>query len=122
VVVPVGSTVNEPLSPRPPLQPPLASQAVAFVLDHVSTELSPAVIVLGLALRVTVGAAGGGGPDCAITTVIDVGSQADVLPSASVAQTLKSYLPGTLGVPVRFPLGLTIMPSGGAPAARVADS
>jgi hypothetical protein len=36
---------------------PEAVQAVAFVDDHVRLELPPLAIVLGLAVRVTVGAA-----------------------------------------------------------------
>lgn len=57
----VGATVNDPLSPLLPVQPPLAAHEVAFVLVHVSTELLPAVIVVGLAVRTTVGAGDGAG-------------------------------------------------------------
>ena len=39
-----------------PDQPPEAVQAVALVEDHVSVELPPEAIVLGPALRLTVGA------------------------------------------------------------------
>jgi hypothetical protein len=40
-----------------PDQPLLAVQAVAFLADQVRVELPPEAIVLGLALRLTVGAA-----------------------------------------------------------------
>jgi hypothetical protein len=43
-----------------PVQPPEAVQLVAFVLDHVTFVLPPDAIAIGLADRVTVGAAGGG--------------------------------------------------------------
>jgi len=46
----------EPLSPLEPLQPPDAVQAVALVLDQVSVEATPAFKLLGVALRVTIGA------------------------------------------------------------------
>ncbi len=39
-----------------PDQPPEAVQAVALVEAHVKIELAPEVIVLGAALRLTVGA------------------------------------------------------------------
>ena len=48
----------EPLKPLLPDQAPLAVQAVAFVDDQVSVELTPLAIVLGLALRLTVAAGG----------------------------------------------------------------
>jgi hypothetical protein len=38
-----------------PLQPPEAVQVVAFVLDQLSVELLPAVMLEGLAERLTVG-------------------------------------------------------------------
>ena len=44
-----------PLVALPPLQPPLAVQAVAFVLDHVNVELLPEAIVVGPAVSVIVG-------------------------------------------------------------------
>ncbi len=46
----------EPDVGRVPLQPPLAVQDVAFVLDHVSVELAPDATVVGLAVNVSVGA------------------------------------------------------------------
>jgi hypothetical protein len=46
----------EPLSPLEPLQPPDALQEVALLLDQVSEEEAPEFTVLGLALRVTIGA------------------------------------------------------------------
>ena len=39
-----------------PLQPPEAVQDVAFVEDQVNVEVPPLATVLGLAVRVTVGA------------------------------------------------------------------
>jgi hypothetical protein len=51
----VGETLCVPLVAFDPLQLPLAVQEVAFVLDHVSVELLPEVIVVGLAVSVTVG-------------------------------------------------------------------
>jgi hypothetical protein len=39
-----------------PVQPPLAVQEVAFVLDQVRVELLPEAIVVGLAVSVAVGA------------------------------------------------------------------
>ncbi len=44
-----------------PDQLPLAVQLVALVEDHVRVAALPALTVVGLALRLTVGAAGGGG-------------------------------------------------------------
>jgi hypothetical protein len=46
----------EPLVDWLPDQPPEAVQEVAFVLDHVRTELLPLTMELGLAARLTVGA------------------------------------------------------------------
>lgn len=46
----------EPLVARAPLQPPDAAQEVAFVEDQVKVEVAPLATVLGLALKVTVGA------------------------------------------------------------------
>ena len=45
-----------PLVPLLPDQPPEAVQAVALVEDHVSVELLPLTMELGLAARLTVGA------------------------------------------------------------------
>ena len=46
----------EPLVAWLPDQPPDATQEVAFVVDHDSVELLPLAMVLGLALKLTVGA------------------------------------------------------------------
>ncbi|HWG31965.1 MAG TPA: hypothetical protein VN676_15520 [Steroidobacteraceae bacterium] len=62
---PVGS---EPLSGRLPDQLPEAVQAVASVELHVSVEPAPLAMVLGLALRLTVGAG---------TTVMSVDASAE---------------------------------------------
>jgi hypothetical protein len=51
----VGLTLFVPLMASVPVQPPLAVQEVAFVLDHVNIELLPDAIVVGFADRVTVG-------------------------------------------------------------------
>lgn len=48
----------EPLRALAPDQAPPAVQAVAWVDDHVRPALPPLVMVLGLATRLTVGAAG----------------------------------------------------------------
>jgi hypothetical protein len=53
--VTVGETLCVPLVAFVPLQLPLAVQEVALVLDHVSVEMPPEVIVIGLAESVTVG-------------------------------------------------------------------
>jgi hypothetical protein len=45
----------DPLIASPPLHPPEAVQEVAFVDDHERVELLPFAMVLGLALKVTVG-------------------------------------------------------------------
>jgi hypothetical protein len=51
-------TPSAPLIASAPVQPPLAVQEVAFVLDQVRVELPPEEMVVGLADSVTVGAAG----------------------------------------------------------------
>ena len=51
--------MNVPLTASVPDQAPLAAQEVAFWLVQLSTELAPAVMVLGVAVSPTVGA----GPD-----------------------------------------------------------
>jgi hypothetical protein len=57
VVVAVGETPSVPLVASAPVQPPEAVHEVAFVLDQVSVELAPEAIVVGFAVKVTVGAA-----------------------------------------------------------------
>ena len=52
----VGLTVNVPLVASVPVQPPLAAQDVAFVLDQLRFELAPEATVVGLADKVAVGA------------------------------------------------------------------
>ena len=47
----------EPLIPSLPDQPPEAEQAVALVDDHAKVDAAPLWTVLGLAERVTAGAA-----------------------------------------------------------------
>jgi hypothetical protein len=51
----VGETVSEPLTVCVPLQLPDAEQLVALAELHVSVEGWPAVIDVGVAMRVTVG-------------------------------------------------------------------
>ena len=52
----VGETLCVPLVAFEPLQPPLAVQEVALVLDQVRIEERPETIAVGLAERVAVGA------------------------------------------------------------------
>ena len=52
-----AAVVTVPLAALVPLQPPDAVQLVAFVADQVSVDVAPLLMVLGLAERVTVGAA-----------------------------------------------------------------
>jgi hypothetical protein len=67
-VVAVRAPVADvPLVPRAPVQPPEASQDVAFVDDHVSVVVWPFEIDAGLALRLTVGADG----DCVGGVAVD---------------------------------------------------
>ena len=70
----VGVTPSVPLIASAPVQPPLAVQEVAFVLDQVRVELAPEEMVVGLADSVTVGAG-------ATVTVVLAG---DVVPPAPV--------------------------------------
>ena len=55
-MVAAGETLSVPLVASAPLQPPLAVQELALVLDQVSIEEPPEAIVVGLAERVAVGA------------------------------------------------------------------
>ena len=55
--VTAGFTDREPLLASAPLQPPEAVHAVALVEDQLNVEPLPLVTVLGLALKLTVGAA-----------------------------------------------------------------
>jgi hypothetical protein len=64
-VVAAGETLSVPLVPSVPVQPPLAVQAVASVLDQVSVDEPPESMVVGLADNVTVGA----GPEIFTVTV-----------------------------------------------------
>jgi hypothetical protein len=118
VVVLLGAMPAVPLIALVPAQPPLAVHAVAFLLVQVSSDVEPETIVDGFAASVTVGA-GVGWPVGAAATVIAVASHGDFSPAESVAHTLKLYWPATVGVPVKLPFGLTIMPCGGVPVANV---
>ena len=57
MVVEVGETLFEPPVGSLPDHPPLAVQPVAFVLDQVSVEELPAVIEVGLAIKLMDGLA-----------------------------------------------------------------
>jgi hypothetical protein len=66
VVLAVRAPVDcEPETPFVPAQPPLAVQEVTLVADHVRVALPPFATVLGLLLKLTVGAA------CLTDTVAD---------------------------------------------------
>jgi hypothetical protein len=54
LVVAFGETARVPLIGSAPVQPPDALQAFAPVLDQVSVELAPDVMVVGFAAKVTV--------------------------------------------------------------------
>lgn len=56
MLVAVGETDVLPLVIVLPVQPPDAVHVVAFVLDHVSVDDWPVVMVVGLAIIETVGA------------------------------------------------------------------
>jgi hypothetical protein len=58
VVLAVNAAVlAEPVVDSAPLQPPDAVQEVALVDDHANADLAPLAIVVGEAVKVTVGAA-----------------------------------------------------------------
>lgn len=56
VVAVSAAVLAEPLVASEPLQPPEAVHEVALVEDQVKVEVAPLLTVLGLAVRVTVGA------------------------------------------------------------------
>jgi len=57
VVAASAAVFCEPLMASEPLQPPEAAQAVALAEDQLNIDVAPLATVLGLALKVTVGAA-----------------------------------------------------------------
>ncbi len=58
VVLAVNAAVlAEPVVDSAPLQPPDAVQEVALVDDHANADLAPLAIVVGVAVKATVGAA-----------------------------------------------------------------
>lgn len=61
-----GNVASEPLAVRSPLQPPIATHALALVDDQVSVELSPAAMLVGFAESKTVGDGAGE----AVTTIM----------------------------------------------------
>jgi hypothetical protein len=54
----VGLTLFVPLVASVPVQPPLAVQEVAFVLDQVNIELLPDAMVVGFATKLAIDGAG----------------------------------------------------------------
>jgi hypothetical protein len=68
VVITLGITDCDPDTGRLPFQPPEAEQEVALVADQLRVEDWPWVIVVGLAVKLTVG---GGGPPEVTVTVTD---------------------------------------------------
>jgi hypothetical protein len=74
-----GTVVCEPISALLPDQAPEAVQELALADDQLSAEVAPFVTVLGLALKLTVGA------DAVTETVADC----DVLPPAPVQVSVK---------------------------------
>ena len=73
----MGLTLFVPLVVSMPVQPSLAVQEVALVLDHVRVELLPDAMVVGLSDRVTVGAG-------AVAVTVTVALAGDVVPPAPV--------------------------------------
>jgi hypothetical protein len=57
VVAVSAGVLFEPLTASAPLQPPDAVQAVSLDEDHVNIDVAPLLIVVGLAVKVTAGAA-----------------------------------------------------------------
>jgi hypothetical protein len=65
-VVAVGDTLEVPLSPTAPLAPLTAVQLSAFSVDQLNVTLVPAVMVVGFAVKVTMGA----GAVAALTVIL----------------------------------------------------
>jgi hypothetical protein len=72
-----AAVVKVPLVGSAPLQPPEAVHAVAFVELHVNVAVLPVATLVGLALKVAVGARG-----AAAVTVTAVVAAAAVVPTA----------------------------------------
>jgi hypothetical protein len=70
VVLLAGETLCVPLVGSAPLQPSLAAQEDALVVDQVSVDEPPTEIVVALAVKVTVGV--GGGADDLTVILVDV--------------------------------------------------
>lgn len=66
-----AAVASLPDIPLEPLQASEAVQLVAFVVLHVSIDVAPVLIDIGLAVRSTVGAAGGGGVEPFTVTVTE---------------------------------------------------
>jgi len=64
----VGDTLEVPLSATAPLAPLIAVQESAFAVDQVNVTLAPAVIVVGVAVKVMMGA--GVGVVAAVTVIL----------------------------------------------------
>ena len=107
----VGVTPSAPLIASAPVQPPLAVQEVAFVLDQVRVELPPEEMAVGLADSVTVGAAG-----FTVTVAVWVAAA----PAAFV--TVREYIVVTGGVTLTVcPLVTSMFPVA-PPAAHARNS
>ncbi len=85
-----------PLVGSLPDQPPVEVQLVAFVEDHVSIADPPVVMLVGFALRLTVGLTA-----AALTVIVKAGNEADALPSLTLIR-MPAYVPTSLadGVPL----------------------
>ena len=70
-----------------PDQPPEAAQLVAFAEDQLSIADPPLLTLVGVALRLTVGAT-----TAAFTVIANAGSEADALPSLTLI-TMPALLP-----------------------------
>ena len=91
-----------PLVGSLPDQPPVAVQLLAFVVDQLSIAEPPLATVVGLALRLTVGA-----PAAPLTVIEKAGKAAAVLPSLTLI-TMPEVVPASAaaGVPLSCPVAL----------------
>ena len=97
VVVVAGDTPTEPLVSRAPDQPPLPTQLEAFLLDHRSVALVPAVMVCALELSVTVGATDVGVAGWTVTVTA-------ALPLPPVPEQFRVYVVVLVGATRAVPL------------------
>jgi hypothetical protein len=90
-----------PLTASLPDQPPLAVQLVALVEDQLSMADEPLLMLVGLALRLTVGLA----TVAAVTLIVNAGSDAEAVPSLTLITMLGSVPTSALpGVPPSKPV------------------